>query len=121
MLSKRQKMNDVNENNTSDEADIDINPTLLTNIINTLKKYIRFAFNISIIYFVWLSLHYISVYLYGQFCVPLTLYGILLSPLLISSLHCKALRWVLYTGASTIDTMWIVFGTWVSSKLLTRE
>ena len=115
MLSKRRKMNDVNENNTSDEADI----VRLQDDYS--RKYIRFAFNVSIIYFIWLSLHYISVYLYGQFCVPLTLYGILLSPLLISSLHCKALRWVLYTGASTIDTMWIVFGTWVSSKLLTRE
>ena len=76
------------------------------------------VFNVSSVYLLWILIHFISVHLYVYFCVPSTYIGFLYSPFLISTPHCKALRWATQTGASTIDNMWIVFGTWICSIIV---
>ena len=92
------------------------NSTYVTIYDNT-KHVCKLTYNMSKIYFMWVFIHYISVYLYTHYCVPFTLFGIIMSPLLITSHHCKALRWAINTGAGTLDVMWILIGTWICSKL----
>ena len=128
MLSKRHKCNEKSISNMSDNEinDIVIEPisssyVTFNNMVNTIKYYLMFVYNATVIYFIWVFIQYISIYLYKRFCTPYTIIGILLSPLLISSPHCKALRWAIYTGATTLDSMWGLFGIWISSKLITKR
>ena len=115
----------LNSETSADEFEIDYEPTssyvTFNNMVDKIKYYLMIVYNATIIYFIWIFIHYISIYLYQRFCTPYTIIGILLSPLLISSPHCKALRWAIYTGANTLDSMWALFGIWISSKLITRR
>lgn len=81
-------------------------------------SYFQWVYLITKVYILWIFIHYISVKLYVKYCVPSSLWGFIISPLLISSPHCKAMRWTLHTGATTIDNMWNTIGVWFSSKLL---
>jgi hypothetical protein len=85
------------------------------------KKYVTVFITNSIktssIYLLWIFMHYAAAHLYTKYCVPSTTYGFFVSPLLISSPHCKAMRWVMYNGANTIDAMWILLGTYLCSRL----
>jgi hypothetical protein len=76
------------------------------------------VYTISIPYLFWFILHYCSAHLYTSYCVPLSMSGLLWSPLLISSPHCKAFRWVLHNGGNSLDSMWILIGTWLSFTVL---
>ena len=51
-------------------------------------------------------MHYVSVHVYGRFCVPLSPMGFLLSPFMIPTPHCKALRWIMHHGAGSIECGW---------------
>jgi hypothetical protein len=88
---------------------------------NTVKTYavntFWVVFHACSIYIMWVMLHYIASHLYIYFCTPTTIVGFLYSPFIISAPHCRALRWVIFNGSVSIDNMWIVFGTWLSSKL----
>jgi len=76
--------------------------------------------NICLIYFFWILAHYICAHLYTRFCAPLNFWGLLLSPLVVPAPHCRALRWVINIGGDTITQMWIVLGTYLTSKLLIK-
>lgn len=82
----------------------------LSNSFNIIMKIIGF-------YFIWILLHYVSSHLYIFFCVPNTLYGFLISPFLITTPQCRALRWCIYEGSNTINNMWNLLGNWVFSKI----
>lgn len=69
-------------------------------------------------YFLWIILHYLASHLYIYFCVPQTFYGFLISPFLVTTPHCQALRWCLHNGSNIINTMWITFGNWIYSKII---
>ncbi len=77
-----------------------------------------YILNISGIYLIWIFLHFIASQLYINFCVPKTLYGFIMSPLMIPAPHCQGLRWIVYNSANIITNMWVIFGTWVCSVLL---
>jgi hypothetical protein len=77
-----------------------------------------FAFDACSIYLMWVVLHYIASHLYVYFCAPSTIVGFLYSPLIIAAPHCRGLRWVIFNGAISTDNMWLVFGTWLCSKIL---
>lgn len=66
----------------------------------------------------WITLHYISSQLYGQFCTHLSFMGFLVSPFIVKTPYCIALRWCINKGADSIDTMWIVLGIWLASFLI---
>lgn len=87
-------------------------------IFNFTKETAIFLFNACGVYLFWIGLHYFSAHLYTEFCTPKTFFGFLLSPLLVPSPQCKAIRWVLFNGAIIIDNMWLLLGTWFCSKLL---
>ena len=83
--------------------------------------YIKNLFAVSSIYLFWITLHFATAQLYVKFCAYPSLYGFLLSPFLISSPHCAAMRWVFTKGGTLIDGMWIILGTWLCSKVLYRD
>lgn len=80
--------------------------------------YAYYMYNASCIYLFWIMLHYISAQLYIYYCVPPGLYGLFISPFLISAPHCHAIRWIIHNGGNMTDNMWIVFGTWLCSKII---
>jgi hypothetical protein len=77
-------------------------------------------YNASSIYLFWIIVHYISARAYVYYCVPDEISGFIMSPFLVSAPHCKAIRWVVHTGGSNIDNMWIIIGSWLCSRLLTN-
>ena len=80
-------------------------------IINNIK-------NILGIYLLWIILHYLGSNLYVKLCTHNSLYGFLLSPFLNNSIHCVGLRWIINQGSISINSMWVVLGTYISSKLI---
>ena len=83
-----------------------------------IYKTFLYLLNISGIYLIWISLHFIASQLYIYYCVPKTLYGFIMSPLMIPAPHCQGLRWVVYNSANIITNMWVILGTWVCSVLV---
>ena len=90
------------------------NFTLFCYLIKTLK----ITIGIYGIYFLWIFLHYGSAHLYTTYCVPNTLYGMIISPILTTTPHCQGLRWIIYNGGNQINNMWVTFGSWICLKLL---
>jgi hypothetical protein len=82
---------------------------------------LKWLYFISKVYIIWITIHYISCQLYVHYCVPSGITGYLLSPFLVSSPQCKALRWAFYTGGNIIDNMWNYLGVWASTQLLNIE
>jgi len=98
------------------------NENILLSILKTVGRYsymiIKFLMKISGVYLFWILLHYGASHLYIQFCVPSNFFGFLISPFMTASPHCQGLRWIIYTGANTINNMWVILGTWLCSYLL---
>jgi hypothetical protein len=90
----------------------------INNIYNFVVPYFQWIYLITKVYILWIIIHYISVQLYVKHCVPSSLWGFITSPILVSSPHCKAMRWILHIGANTIDNMWTTIGVWFSTRLL---
>lgn len=81
------------------------------------KPYLLAINSIAGLYILWMVLHFVSANLYVYYCAYMSLFGFMMSPILASAPHCRAIRWVLNSGAQSIDAMWIVLGTWICSKL----
>ena len=86
--------------------------------LNYIYKIITLGLGIFGIYLIWILLHYFASHLYVKLCVPNTMYGFIISPFLVSTPYCTGLRWLIYTGANTIHNMWILFGSWISSRVI---
>ncbi len=77
-------------------------------------------FSIFGYYFMWIVLHYTAVHLYPRYCAPSTILGFVLSPFMVSALHCIVLRWIVLEGSNVIVSMWVVVGTFAVRCLLRR-
>jgi hypothetical protein len=88
--------------------------------IEMIKSVMKSAKEICGIYILWILLHYIASQLYIHFCVSLTIWGFIMSPFLIPTPHCQALRWMIHNGAAVINSMWSVLGVWICGKLIVR-
>lgn len=101
------------------------NEHIVLSILKSLGRYsyaiIKFLMKISGVYLFWILLHYGASHLYIQFCVPSNFFGFLISPFMTASPHCQGLRWIIYTGANTINNMWVILGTWLCSYLLSLK
>jgi hypothetical protein len=86
-------------------------PTRMQKVFDFVKVH-------CLIYIIWIVLHYISSHLYVKWCVPSGIIGFMVSPFLTQSVHCRALRWGIATGAQTIQSMWAIIATWMTGKLL---
>ena len=71
-------------------------------------------------YIMWISLHYIAVHLYPNYCAPLTVMGFILSPFMVSAPHCIAMRWLVVEGSNVIVTMWVAVGAYAIQTMLRR-
>lgn len=80
-----------------------------------------FLFQVIKIYLFWITLHYFASQYYAQYCASYTIYGFLLSPFLVSTPHCQALRWTIYKGGIIIENMWIILGAWISAKIMIKS
>ena len=87
-------------------------------MFSSIKKMISEVSKVASMYIFWTGIHYLSSYLYIWYCVPPTLVGFLLSPLAAVMPYCNALRHSITIGASTMSTGWLVFGTWICTKLI---
>jgi len=125
--TQKEKMFNHGETQTTEE-----NKQLSNGMLQTVYEYVKSATNttipvlkwlyfISKLYIIWITIHYISCQLYVHYCVPSGIMGYLISPLLVSSPHCKALRWAFYNGGNIIDNMWNYLGIWCSTQLLKIE
>ena len=54
----------------------------------------------------WSVAHNAAVFLYLRLCAPPSLWGWLMSPVVIATPHCAALRWTIDTGATSVVTSW---------------
>lgn len=85
---------------------------------NVVKPYLQIVNSVAGVYILWVFLHFVSANLYVYYCAHASFFGALMSPLLAAAPHCRALRWVLNASAHSIDTMWLILGSWVCSKLV---
>ena len=70
-------------------------------------------------YFAWITFHYIAAHLYVKYCTPSSIMGFILSPFIASTPHCEGLRWIITSGGSNINAMWVLTGSWVVRELST--
>jgi len=63
-----------------------------------------------LLYTAWIVFHYVSAHLYTHVCVPKSLIGFLVSPFVVSSPHCLAIRWVVTKSGDNICMMWMILG-----------
>jgi len=102
------------ENVVLEEHDVVKPPSICSRIICKMT----YLLSISKVYLVWILIHYGMSHCYVKFCTPPSVYGLIISPLLSSAPHCKAMRWAIYTGANTIESMWVIIGTWICAKMV---
>ena len=76
------------------------------------------AWKCSNVYLFWVGVHYLSAHMYPYFCADLSIVGIVASPFLVMSPHCRALGWLQQTSTQAIHNMWIVLGTWLAAQLV---
>jgi hypothetical protein len=80
----------------------------------------NWIFNIAGVFIVWILLHYLAANLYASFCAELSIFGLFKSIFVAATPHCIAMRWIIYNGGSTINTMWISIGLWFTGKIFTN-
>ena len=76
-----------------------------------------FTFKVTWVYILWILLHFASAHLYTRFCAENTLVGLIISPFMTAAPHCQGMRWIIYTSANVINSMWLVMGAWIASKI----
>lgn len=103
----------LNENKNEDKND-----NFLLISVRYIHRIVKIFLSISGIYFIWILLHYFASHLYVKLCVPNNFFGFVISPFLITTPYCIGLRWLIQTGATSINNMWIIFGTWFCSNIL---
>jgi hypothetical protein len=65
------------------------------------------------VYFAWTLAHYVATLLYAKFCTPYSFYGFVLSAVLVSTPQCSALRWMMYNGATKMNSMLLIIGGYI--------
>jgi hypothetical protein len=58
-------------------------------------------------------MHYVATLLYARLCTPYSLYGFVLSAVLVSTPQCCALRWMIYNGAAKMSAMLLIMGGYI--------
>jgi hypothetical protein len=85
----------------------------------TLSSLKTVAYDILSAYWVYLmciGLHFILPRIYIYACIPFTFMGMMLSPFMAQSPHCKAIMWILNTSIETIQKMFLLLVAWFLSR-----
>ena len=87
--------------------------------ISSMKEFIVRLFKDVIgAYVFWIVIHWLSSHFYLKYCVGNTIIGILMSPFIIPTPQCIAMRWIIFNGGRMIEVMWVVLGKWLIERLL---
>ena len=119
--------NEEQTSNCSQKRSTDNNATISTSntstteysniIVRSASNIVLIAYDASKIYLLWAFLHFCASQLYVPTCSPYSFWGFIITPILAVTPQCKALRWVISTGGSTMETMWVILGVWLCSKI----
>jgi hypothetical protein len=95
--------------------------TTFNSISHSIFNYINYSvIKIIMIYIVYILSHTLSSNIYIYYCTPFTWKGILLSPIMIVSPHCKTMLWIINHTSYNIETMWILIGTFICSNIISK-
>jgi hypothetical protein len=72
-------------------------------------------------YMVLYILHIIAAHLYVHYCVPLTLHGMLMAPLLTTASHCVILRWTIINGGNVPMVGWGMVIVWLGQFVIQKR
>jgi hypothetical protein len=76
------------------------------------------VWNISKFYIMWSVLHIIVVKLYHNQCVPNTTLGMIFTPILMSTPHCRGMMWIINTASTTVYYMTQATAMWMGYRLI---
>ena len=79
---------------------------------------VKWGWSVAGGFIIWIVLHYAASHMYVYFCTPNSVAGFVMSLFITSTPQCRGLRWLINTGASSIDAVWVLIGTWFCSKLV---
>ena len=82
-------------------------------MIELMKRWLIYLFQTCGIYLIWIIIHYSASHLYIEWCVPKTITGFLLSPLIAPMPHCCILRWAINQGGENINIMWMFISLYI--------
>lgn len=88
-------------------------------VMFTLSTVKTLAYDIMSSYWVFLmciGLHFVLPRIYIYACIPFTFMGMMLSPFMAQSPHCKAIMWALNTSIDTIQKMFLLLVAWLLSR-----
>ena len=86
-------------------------------LVRNATNLLWIVYDASKIYLLWVVLHFSASQVYVPICSPFSFWGFIITPILAATPQCKALRWVITTGGSTMETMWVILGVWLCSKI----
>jgi len=86
-------------------------------IVKSSTNVLWVVYDASKIYLLWVLLHFSASQVYVPICSPFSFWGFIITPILAATPQCKALRWIINTGGSTMETMWVILGVWLCSKI----
>jgi len=85
-------------------------PAIVKTVMNWYKQTIVYIPTILFVYIGVALLHFASANLYPCLCTPVTLIGILMTPFMIVTPHCLAIRWIIEWSGNQISNAWIWLG-----------
>ena len=83
-------------------------------IIPRIIKEIIYGFKI---YIFWMTMHYIAIYLYHEFCLPKNYIQIIFTPIITMAPHCKAIFYVFNSSTEMMDKMLVYVGLWLIPRI----
>ena len=78
----------------------------------------KFVNSVGVIYFTWIVVHYAASNAYPVICTPYSLKGLLMSPFMVTTPPCIALRWIIDSGGHAITSMWAILGAWCVQRIM---
>ena len=103
---------------------IDFSKMDIINIIFLKQFYKMFIinsiYNFSLLYTAYIFIHYLAANLYSHLCTSFTWKGLFVSPFIISTPHCRALRWTIQNTSNNIEAMWAIIGTWICTNIISK-
>ena len=68
----------------------------------------------------WYILHIVASHLYTKFCVPLTVWGMVIAPFMTTASHCVILRWTITQGGQATVIAWGMLSIWLGKFIFTN-
>lgn len=83
------------------------------------SQYMRDFYKSVIIYLLWIFLHWSSVQIYQNYCVPSTFWGMIFGATVKSQTPiCSGILWLMNFTHKSITGMWVILGIWCSTRII---